>query len=71
MTIEHHLGSVEISEAPERVVSLGYTDQDAIVLFDVEPVAVRYAFGPEDDLFFPWADEQAGDASPRSSPGPR
>lgn len=64
VTIEHKFGTVEIPEAPERVVSLGYTEQDAIVLFGIEPVAVRYAFGPEDDLFFPWADELAGGADP-------
>lgn len=64
VTIEHKFGTVEIRELPERVVSLGYTEQDAIVLFGIEPVAVRYAFGPEDDLFFPWADELAGDADP-------
>jgi iron complex transport system substrate-binding protein len=68
VTVEHHFGTVELAQAPERVVSLGYTDQDAIVLFGVEPIAVRYAFGPEDDLFFPWADEQARDADPEVLP---
>ncbi|MQA35350.1 ABC transporter substrate-binding protein [Modestobacter roseus] len=62
VTIEHAYGATEIPEEPIRVVSLGYTEQDAILAFDVVPVAVRYAFGPEDDVFFPWADEAAGDA---------
>lgn len=64
ITIEHKFGSTVVPEAPERVVSLGYTEQDALVLFGIEPIAVRYAFGPEDDVFFPWADEAAGDANP-------
>lgn len=64
VTIEHAYGETEIPEEPQRVVSLGYTEQDAILAFDVVPVAVRYAFGPEDDVFFPWADEAAGDADP-------
>jgi iron complex transport system substrate-binding protein len=64
VTIEHAYGATEIAEEPQRVVSLGYTEQDAILAFDVVPVAVRYAFGPEDDVFFPWADEAAGDADP-------
>ncbi len=68
VTIEHAYGSTEIPSKPERVVSLGYTEQDAILLFDVEPIAVRYAFGPEDDVFFPWADELAGDAQPEILP---
>jgi iron complex transport system substrate-binding protein len=64
VTIEHAYGESEIPEEPKRVVSLGYTEQDAILAFGVVPVAVRYAFGPEDDVFFPWADEAAGDADP-------
>ena len=68
VTIEHAYGSTEIPEEPERVVSLGYTEQDAILAFGVVPVAVRYAFGPEDDVFFPWADEAAGDADPEILP---
>ncbi len=64
VTIEHKFGSTVVPDSPERVVSLGYTEQDALVLFGVEPIAVRYAFGPEDDVFFPWADEAAGDADP-------
>jgi iron complex transport system substrate-binding protein len=57
VTIEHKYGETTIEEEPERVVSLGYTEQDAILAFGVTPVAVRYAFGPEDDVFFPWADD--------------
>lgn len=68
VTIEHAYGATEIPEEPERVVSLGYTEQDAILAFGVVPVAVRYAFGPEDDVFFPWADEAAGDADPEILP---
>jgi iron complex transport system substrate-binding protein len=64
VTVEHAYGETEIPEEPQRVVSLGYTEQDAILAFGVVPVAVRYAFGPEDDVFFPWADEAAGDADP-------
>jgi iron complex transport system substrate-binding protein len=68
VTIEHAYGETEIPEQPERVVSLGYTEQDAVLAFGVVPVAVRYAFGPEDDVFFPWADEAAGDAEPEILP---
>ncbi len=68
VTIEHAYGSTTIPAEPQRVVSLGYTEQDSLVLFGVEPVAVRYAFGPEDDVFFPWADEAAGDADPEILP---
>lgn len=68
VTVEHTYGETEIPEEPQRVVSLGYTEQDAILAFGVVPVAVRYAFGPDDDVFFPWADEAAGDAQPEIMP---
>ena len=64
VTIEHADGEAEIPEEPQRVVSLGYTEQDAILA----PVGVRYAVGPEDDVVFPWADEAAGDAEPAVLP---
>lgn len=39
LTIEHKFGATTIGAPPERVVSLGYTEQDAIVAFGVRPVA--------------------------------
>ncbi|MHA6617010.1 iron-siderophore ABC transporter substrate-binding protein [Pseudonocardia sp. DLS-67] len=64
VTVAHEFGETVVPAHPQRVVSLGYTEQDAILAFGVVPVAVRYAFGPEDDAFFPWADAAAGPARP-------
>lgn len=64
VTIEHQFGETEIEQAPERVVSLGYQEHDTIFALGVEPVAVRYWYGPEDDVILPWAEEAAGDADP-------
>ena len=64
ITISHHFGETVIPAAPKRVVSLGYTEQDAIVAFGIEPIAARYAFGPDDDVFFPWAYAAAGASDP-------
>lgn len=64
VTVTHEFGETAVPAHPQRVVSLGYTEQDAILAFGVVPVAVRYAFGPEDDAFFPWADAAAGAARP-------
>jgi iron complex transport system substrate-binding protein len=64
VAVPHKFGETVVPARPQRVVSLGYTEQDAILAFGVVPVAVRYAFGPEDDAFFPWADSAAGDARP-------
>lgn len=41
-TIEHKFGSTEVAGMPERVVSVGYSDQDPILALGVIPVAVRY-----------------------------
>lgn len=64
ITIEHKFGSTEIPAAPERVVSVGYQDHDALIALGVTPVAVRYWFGDENDVIFPWAEDEAGGADP-------
>jgi ABC-type Fe3+-hydroxamate transport system substrate-binding protein len=64
VTVPHKFGETVVPAQPQRVVSLGYTEQDAILAFGVVPVAVRYAFGSQDDAVFPWADAAAGDARP-------
>lgn len=64
VTIEHKFGSTNIKKKPQRLVSIGYQEHDAIFALGVEPVAVRYWFGDEDDVIFPWAEDEAGDADP-------
>src|SRR3954453_15016280 len=41
VSIEHDFGTTRIPAEPERVVSLGYIDQDPILALDVVPVAIR------------------------------
>ncbi|WP_119070993.1 iron-siderophore ABC transporter substrate-binding protein [Aggregatilinea lenta] len=63
VTIEHKFGSTTIAAAPQRVVAIGYTEQDFLLALGVTPVAVRYWYGDEDDAIFPWADDKVeGDA---------
>jgi len=63
VTIEHQFGSTTIPAAPQRVVAIGYTEQDFLLALGVTPVAVRYWYGDEDDAIFPWADDLVeGDA---------
>lgn len=64
VTIEHKFGSTAIEDEPQRVVSLGFQEHDAIFAVGVEPVAVRYWYGDKDDVIFPWAEDEAGDANP-------
>lgn len=64
VTIEHEYGSTEILEQPERVIALGYNEQDALLALGVKPIAVRYWFGDEPFATFPWAQDQLGDHEP-------
>lgn len=64
VSIEHKFGSTEITAEPQRVLSLGFQEHDAILALGVEPIAVRYWFGDESDVIYPWAEDEAGDAQP-------
>ena len=65
VTIEHKFGSTEITEAPERVVVVGLTDQDALLALGVVPVGVTYWYGDKAlGGINPWAEEALGDAEP-------
>lgn len=62
VTIEHQYGSTTIPAAPQRVVAIGYTEQDFLLAVGVTPVAVRYWYGDEENAIFPWAlDKVEGD----------
>ena len=64
VTIGHKFGSTTVPEKPERIVSLGYTEQDALFALGAKPVAVRYFFGDEQGAIFPWAEDAAAGAQP-------
>ena len=64
VTIEHRFGSVTLTEAPVRVVSVGYHEQDPILALGVKPVAVREWFGEQPYATWPWAQDELGDAQP-------
>ncbi|MGE3962218.1 MAG: iron-siderophore ABC transporter substrate-binding protein [Dehalococcoidia bacterium] len=55
VTLSHKFGTTEIAAEPGRVVSIGYSDHDAILAAGVTPVATRYWFGEEPGAVFPWA----------------
>lgn len=57
VTIEHQYGSTTIEAAPQRVVAIGYTEQDYLLALGVTPLAVRYWYGDEADTIRPWAVE--------------
>lgn len=64
VTIEHRFGSTTIEEDPERVVTVGYTDQDAVLALGETPVGVTDWLGMHDHAIGPWASDLLGDAEP-------
>ncbi|CAN5499257.1 hypothetical protein BH23CHL2_BH23CHL2_27350 [soil metagenome] len=64
VTIEHKYGETTIPGEPQRIIALGYNEQDAILALGVKPIAVRYWFGDEPFAVFPWAQDELGDAEP-------
>ncbi|MDO5730556.1 iron-siderophore ABC transporter substrate-binding protein [Corynebacterium sphenisci] len=61
VTIEHAFGETTVEEMPTRVVTLGETDEDAVLALGVVPVAIRPRFDSE---FVEWQKPLAGDAEP-------
>jgi iron complex transport system substrate-binding protein len=62
--VEHALGTTEIETEPERVVSVGYTEHDALLALGVTPVAVTEWYGEQPFATWPWAQDELGDAEP-------
>ena len=59
VTLEHRFGTATIERPPQRVVTIGYSDHDAVLALGVPVAGIRYWYGPEDDAIQPWADEAA------------
>lgn len=59
VTIEHKYGSITLEEVPERVVSVGFTEQDDLIALGVMPIAVRPWSWPIENAIWPWAEQAA------------
>jgi len=64
VTIEHRWGSTELSEVPERVVTVGLTDHDAFLALGVVPVGVTDWYGDQPSATWPWAQDELGESEP-------
>lgn len=65
VSVEHKYGTTEIDEQPERVVTVGLSDHDAVLAVGVVPVAVTHWYDGPDGAYpsdaWPWAQEALGD----------
>ena len=64
VTVEHKYGKTTVESEPERVVTVGYTDQDAVLALGVVPVGVGDFLGGYEWRERPWAQDALKGAQP-------
>ncbi|MGW0708419.1 iron-siderophore ABC transporter substrate-binding protein [Streptomyces sp. NPDC002643] len=70
VTVEHFFGSTEVTKAPERVVTVGYTDDQTVLAFGVKPVGMTDQYpnpegqSPDINTQWPWTKDKWGDSKP-------
>jgi iron complex transport system substrate-binding protein len=58
VSIENKFGTTEIEAEPQRVVTVGFNDEDFVLALGVTPVGVRQLLGDYDAPTRPWAQDQ-------------
>ncbi|GGR19933.1 iron-siderophore ABC transporter substrate-binding protein [Streptomyces roseolus] len=64
VTVEHKYGSTTIDKAPQRVVTLGLSDQDAVLALGVKPVGAVDWFKEDPYGKWPWTKDKWGSTKP-------
>lgn len=64
LTVDHVYGATVIPAAPQRVVTVGYSEQDTVLALGVAPVGIREWFGDQPFATHPWARDELGAARP-------
>jgi iron complex transport system substrate-binding protein len=64
VTVEHKYGSTTIDEEPGKVVTLGLSDQDAVLALGIRPVGAVDWFKEEPYGKWPWTKDKWGDTPP-------
>lgn len=68
VTISHAYGKTEITKRPERVVVVGYKEQDYYLALGTVPVAIRDWYGDQPSATWPWAQSYLNGAKPTVLP---
>ncbi|HEU5486919.1 MAG TPA: ABC transporter substrate-binding protein [Microlunatus sp.] len=63
-TVTHVYGKTTIEADPQRIVVIGYTEQDVLLALGLKPIATTQWVGDEPYAVFPWAKDELGDAKP-------
>ncbi|MBQ0826874.1 iron-siderophore ABC transporter substrate-binding protein [Streptomyces tagetis] len=70
VSVEHAFGTTRVDKAPQRVVSVGYTDDQAILALGVKPVGMVDQYpnpsgqSPDINTQWPWVKDKWGDTRP-------
>ncbi|MFI1753142.1 iron-siderophore ABC transporter substrate-binding protein [Streptomyces sp. NPDC020571] len=70
VTVEHAFGTTKIEKSPERVVSVGYTDDQTVLAFGIKPVGMVDQYpnpagqSPDINTQWPWVKDKWGDTKP-------
>ncbi|WP_460061828.1 iron-siderophore ABC transporter substrate-binding protein [Streptomyces sp. YKOK-I1] len=70
VTVEHAFGSTTVKKAPERVVTVGYTDDQTVLAFGIKPVGMVDQYpnptgqSPDINTQWPWVKDKWGDSKP-------
>ncbi|ANJ11043.1 iron-siderophore ABC transporter substrate-binding protein [Streptomyces sp. BPPL-273] len=70
VTVEHAFGTTKVTKAPERVVTVGYTDDQTVLAFGIKPVGMVDQYpnpegqSPDINTQWPWVKDKWGDAKP-------
>jgi iron complex transport system substrate-binding protein len=63
VTIKHKFGSTTITSEPKRIVTIGLTDQDAVLALGKVPVATTNWLGDYKGAIGPWAQDKLGSSA--------
>jgi iron complex transport system substrate-binding protein len=69
VTIEHKYGSTTVEAQPQRIVTVGLTDHDALLALDIVPVGTTEWFGGYPGAVWPWAQDKLGGQIPAAVGG--
>ena len=70
VTVDHFFGATTIPQAPQRIVTVGYTDEQAVLAFGAKPVGMTDQYpnppgqSPDINTQWPWTKQAWGDSRP-------